>query len=280
MPLTDSSFQFIRELAQTTAGIMLDPGKEYLVETRLTPIANQAGFPKLDDFIERLRVNFSGTPFHDQVIEALTTNETSFFRDVLPFDALRDEILPQVIRQRASTRQLNIWSAACSTGQEAYSISMILHDHFPELNDWDVRILGTDLSVRILERARRGVFSQLEVNRGLPAALLLKHFKAEDGSWALREPLKRRVEFRQLNLTRPWPILPAFDIVFLRNVMIYFDVEIKRTILKRLRGCMHPHACLVLGAAETTLNLDEDWEPVQAGRATLYRPTDAVVRAA
>jgi len=275
MPLTAENFAFIQALARDMAAIVLDPGKEYLVDTRLSPLAEQAGFPSLNAFLQQLRTDRANTLFHDQVIDALTTNETSFFRDFHPFEALRLQILPQLIEQRSFTRRLTIWSAASSTGQEPYSLALLLKEHFPKLADWNVSILATDISATVLNQARQGLYSQLEVNRGLPAPLLIKYFTQEGGKWRLKDDVKKLVEFRALNLSKPWPILPAFDLVFIRNVMIYFDVESKKTILKRIRSCLQPHGHLFLGTAETTINLDPSWTPVSTGKCVTYQAESA-----
>ncbi len=271
MPLSSENFEFIRSFAYSSAAIVLEPGKEYLVDTRLSPLADQGGFDSLDDFIHKLRRDRANTLFHDQVIDALTTNETSFFRDFHPYEALRHQILPQLIEQRRTSRRLMIWSAASSTGQEPYSIALLIKEYFPELASWNVSILGTDLSSTVLTQAKQGIYSQLEVNRGLPAPLLIKHFsKTENNKWAIKDEVKKLVEFRQMNLNKPWPILPAFDLVFIRNVMIYFDIETKKNILKRIRNCLLPHGYLFLGSAETTVNLDAEYKPVTFNRTVVY----------
>ncbi len=280
MPVSGENFKFIQDFARDAAAIVIEPGKEYLVESRLTPIARQAGFESLDAFLQQLRTNPKATLFHEQVIDAMTTNETSFFRDFHPFEALRQHILPKLIEQRAGVRKLAIWSAASSTGQEPYTISMLLREHFPQLRDWNVSILGTDLSPTVLNQARQGVYSQLEVNRGLPAAFLLKYFSKADTKWALKDEVKKQVEFRQMNLVKPWPILPMFDVVFIRNVMIYFDTDTKKAILKRIRQCLQPQGVLFLGTAETTMNIDPDWVPATHGKATVYNQRTAVAAAA
>jgi chemotaxis protein methyltransferase CheR len=170
MPIASENFRFIQQFARDSAAIVLEPGKEYLVESRLTPLALQAGFATLDEFVSRLRTNPLQTMFHDQVIDALTTNETSFFRDFHPFETLRHQLIPLLATRRSAMRKLNIWSAAASTGQEAYSVAMILREHFPELRDWQMSILGTDLSPTVLSQAKEGAYSQLEVNRGSAGA--------------------------------------------------------------------------------------------------------------
>lgn len=280
MAVSAENFKFIQGLARETAALVIDPGKEYLVETRLAPIARQAGFNTLDEFLAALRTNRAGTLFQEQVIDALTTNETSFFRDFHPFETLRNQILPKLIEQRGALKRLAIWSAASSTGQEAYSIAMVIREHFPQLRDWNVSILGTDLSPTVLQQARQGLYSQLEVNRGLPAPFLLKYFAKVDSKWSVRDDLRRLVEFKQMNLFKPWPILPVFDVVFIRNVMIYFDVETKRGILKRIRQCLQPQGVLFLGTAETTMNIDPGWLAVTLGKATVYQSAPAMAVAA
>ncbi len=271
MPLTADNFKFIQAFAKDTAAIILEPGKEYLVDTRLSPLAKQAGFKNLDDFLNQLRMNRTATLFHEQVIDALTTNETSFFRDFYPFETLRQDVLPALIEQRASVKRLKIWSAASSTGQELYTIGMVVREYFPALKDWNVSILGTDLSPTVLAQAKEGSYSQLEVNRGLPAGLLLKYFSKIGSKWVVKDDLKRLIEFRPMNLVKAWPILPLFDIVFIRNVMIYFDLEAKREILKKIRRCLHPSGYLFLGTAETTMNIDPEWQPITVGKATYYQ---------
>ena len=213
--------------------------------------------------------------FHEQVMDALTTNETSFFRDFHPFEALRHHVLPRLIEQRAGVKRLSIWSAASSTGQELYTIAMLIREYFPQLRDWNITILGTDLSTTVLDQAKQGTYSQIEVNRGLPAAFLLKHFTKNDTKWTIKDDIKKMVEYRQMNLVKPWPIMPVFDVVFIRNVMIYFDVESKRGILKRIRQCLQPQGYLFLGTAETTINLDPEWSPSMLGKATVYQTRSA-----
>lgn len=271
MALSSENFKFVQGFARDTAAIVLEAGKEYLVESRLTPIATQSGFATLDDFINQLRANPRATLFHEQVIDAMTTNETSFFRDFHPFEALRQHILPKLIEQRAGVKRLNIWSAASSTGQEIYTIAMVIKEHFPQLHDWNVKILGTDLSPTVIAQAKQGLYSQLEVNRGLPAPLLMKYFNKVDAKWMIKDDLKKLTEFRQMNLVKPWPILPVFDVVFIRNVMIYFDIESKKGILKRIRQCLQPQGYLFLGTAETTANIDPDWTLHTIGRSMVHQ---------
>ncbi len=280
MPLTAANFQYIAGLARDSAAIVIDPGKEYLVETRLSPIAEQEGFATLDDYINAMRAERVPGTRHERAVDALTTNETSFFRDFHPFETLRQHIIPKLIEQRSGFKRLSFWSAACSTGQEPYTIAMLLRECFPQLNDWTIQIVGTDLSPTVLKQAGRGSYSQFEVNRGLPASYLIKYFTKVDDRWVLKDNIRQMVKFSPMNLIKPWPILPVFDVVFIRNVMIYFDVETKKRILKRIRNCLQPAGSLFLGTAETTMNIDPQWTPTTLGRATVYQAVPALAAAA
>jgi chemotaxis protein methyltransferase CheR len=271
MPLSKTDFDYVRHFAHAEAALVMEPGKEYLVETRLTPLAQREGFATLAAFIEQLRRETKINGLHHKAIDALTTNETLFFRDFHPFDALRRSILPPILEQRAAARRLTIWSAACSTGQEPYSIAMLLLESFPQLADWTVSILATDLSATVLKLAQAGEYSQFEVNRGLPASYLVKYFTKQADKWHVKEEVKRMIEFRPMNLIQPWPVMPPLDLVFIRNVMIYFDVDTKKTILRKIRNCLLPHGYLFLGTAETTSNLDPHYQPVTHGKAVAYR---------
>ncbi len=275
MAISKTDFDYVAQLVRGQAAIVLEPGKEYLVENRLTPLAEQEGFGTLGNFIAKMRSETVINGLHHKSIDALTTNETSFFRDFHPFEALRKNILPQLIEQRAATRQLTIWCAACSTGQEPYTLAMLMQEHFPQLADWRLTIIASDLSPTVLKIAEAGAYSQFEVNRGLPAAYLIKYFTKQGDRWLIKPELKKNIEFRAMNLIQPWPILPPFDLVFIRNVMIYFDVETKKTILKRIRNCLLPHGYLFLGSAETTMNLDPEYQPVNLGRTVVYEAPGA-----
>ena len=265
MAISPLDFDYVRQLVREHSALALGEGKAYLVEARLARLVERERLGSVSELVQRLRA--APAELTQDVVEAMTTNETSFFRDVHPFDALRDEVLPHAIAQ-ASGRPIRIWSAACSTGQEAYSVAMLAVDHFPTA---DISILATDLSRDVLARATHGTFSQLEVNRGLPVPLLIKHFEREGAGWRAKPEIRRLVEFRQLNLSRPWPSLPTMDIVLLRNVLIYFDTEAKRAVLSQARRVLAPQGVLLLGGAETTFGLDEGWERVQLGRTSVYR---------
>ena len=271
MPLKPEHFTFVSTMVRAEAAIVLEAGKEYLVESRLIPVARREGFAGLDAYLDAAMRSAPGNPIRYQIVDALTTNETLFFRDFHPFEALRTDIIPKLIATRAATRRLAIWSAAASTGQEAYSIAMLLREHFPQLSSWDVRILGTDLSTTTLEAARSGSYSQLEVNRGLPAIYLVKYFTKTDGRWVIKDDLRRMVSFKPMNLIQPWPAMPTFDLVFIRNVLIYFDTTTKKQILTRIKTVLQPDGLLFLGTAETTINIDPEWAPTPLGKTTAFR---------
>jgi chemotaxis protein methyltransferase CheR len=269
MTIAAADFAYVRELVHRRSAIFLETGKEYLVETRLLPIVQASGEGSLDRLVSRLRSSPEGS-LHKRVVEAMTTNETSWFRDRHPYDALESVILPDLFLRRANERRLTIWSAAAASGQEAYSIAMVLHDRLAADPTWNLRVLATDLSEEMVRRIKAGRYSQLEINRGLPAAKLVRHFTRAGTEWQVNEPLRRMVDVRQLNLDAPFPPLPPVDVMFLRNVLIYFKVDTKRQIFDRVRRVLRPGGYLVLGAAETTLNVDA-FERVPLDKATVYR---------
>lgn len=271
MALSPQAFTFVADFVRREAAIVLEAGKEYLVEARLAPVARRAGFPNLEAFLTDLQKAPRTSPHFMMVVDALTTNETLFFRDHHPFEAMRQHVLPSLLESRAHVRKLNIWSAASSTGQESYSLAMLIREHFPQMSGWDVKITGTDVSPTALDQARSGSYSQLEVNRGLPAPLLIKYFTKVESRWLVKDELRRMCEFKPLNLIQPWPLMPAFDLIFIRNVLIYFDIPTKAAILKRMKGCLLPHGLLFLGTAETTINIDPEWSPVKVGNTTAFR---------
>ena len=271
MAATD--FDYLRQLVRERSAIVLEPGKEYLALSRLEPVARDHGLGSIAELVVLLRAERVPGRLADAVVDAMTTNETSWFRDVHPFDSLRTTVLPDVLARKTASRSLSVWSAACSSGQEPYSIAMVLHDYLADLSSWHVRIHATDLSPTMVERTRTGRYSRLEVDRGLPAQLLLRHFEHEGATWLVKEPLRRMVQVEEHNLSDPWKAMGPFDVVFLRNVLIYFDVETKQEILRQVRQVMHPGGWLLLGGSETTLNIDESFERVPVGKTVWYRST-------
>lgn len=270
MPVSNSDFNYIRELVLERSAIVLEDGKEYLVESRIHPVAKTEGFDTIDQLVEALRQN-SHNGLQSKVIEALTTNETSFFRDIHPFETLKDVVLPELLKNRESKRELNIWCAASSSGQEPYSIAMLIREHFPALLDWKINFIASDISEKMLDQCRSGKFSQLEVNRGLPASFLVKYFEKNGATWSIKKQFRGMIHFKHINLSRELPYLPRMDLIFLRNVLIYFDIEMKQKILKQLRSILQPDGYLFLGGAETTLNLDESYTRMSVKNSGCYR---------
>jgi chemotaxis protein methyltransferase CheR len=268
--MTSQDFAAICRLLRDRSAIVLEPGKEYLVESRLTPLVRHLQLTSIGELVGRLRSQ-PGNGLERQIVEALVTTETSFFRDHHPFEALRKVVIPDLVQRRAGERRLNIWCAACSSGQEPYSLALLLREHFPQLSAWANSILASDLSAAMLARAREGHFNQIEVNRGLPAALVVKYFDQHGIHWHLRQPIRSMVHFQEINLAGPWPPLPPMDLVLLRNVMIYFEVDTKKAILGRLARLLRPDGYLILGGAETTINLDDSYVRVEPLRAGIYQ---------
>lgn len=268
--VSPADYAFLTKVLLDRCSLVLEPGKDYLIQSRLIPVAQRHGLKTVTELIARLRDPMSGV-LAIEIVEAMVTTETSFFRDIHPFETLKKTILPDLIRARAGQKRLNIWCAASSSGQEPYTIAMILHEHFPELATWQVHLSATDISRPILERAKQGVYSQLEVNRGMPAALLLKWFQQEGTSWRIDEKLRRSIHFSTLNLAGPWPSMPIWDLIFMRNVMIYFAPDVKTKILGRVAKLLPKDGYLILGGAETTMNLDDSFQRVDTLKSGYFR---------
>jgi len=265
-----ADFEYIVKLVHDNSAIVLTSGKEYLLESRLLPVARDEGCASLADLVARLRSPAS-RGLQRKVIEAMTTNETSFFRDLHPFEALKNTLIPELVAKRGGERMLSFWCAAASSGQEPYTIALILREYFPLLANWKICFLATDLSTEMIERAQAGKYSQLEMNRGMPAAFLVKYFQRQGVEWQVKEEIRAMIEFRHVNLVSAWPAMPPIDIIFMRNVLIYFDVVTKKAVLTKVRRLLRPDGYLFLGAAETTLNLDDNFERMQLDKAGCYR---------
>ena len=265
--ISNENYTFLQREVYKTSGIVLDETKRYLLEARLLPIARRENLRTINDLCALMRATTRPTLARD-VTEAMTTNETLFFRDALPFKALREKLLPALMDQRKLTRTLKFWSAASSSGQEAYSLAMMLLEM--GLQDWDIQILGTDLSERMIERAKAGKYIQIEVNRGLPAPYLVKYFDRKGLEWQLKDQVRRMVTFRQFDLRQPMTAVGTFDYVFCRNVLIYFDVETKKNILKQIAGALCPGGGLIMGAAEHTIGLSDAFERKTLEGANFY----------
>lgn len=273
MSLSQTDFTFVSTLVRREAAIMLTPGKEYLVEARLIPVARAVGAASVADFLADLQ-RWPNPAHERKIVDALTTNETSWFRDREPFSALADVVLPELVKSRAAARKVRLWSAASSSGQEAYSLAITMQEHLPP--GWSYEILGSDISTEMIARATAAEYSQIEVNRGLPASQLVQYFERAGAHWRITAALRRDVSFRVMNLTAPLPPLPQFDVIFLRNVLIYFDVATKKYVLGNVARLLRPDGWLFLGAAETTIGIDDNYERVAAGRTSAYRVRSAV----
>jgi chemotaxis protein methyltransferase CheR len=270
--VTPLDYEFLRKLLKERSGLDLSADKQYLVESRLVPLARKAGLPGISELVQKMR---SGTdPLTADVVEAMTTNETFFFRDKIPFDHLCEAVLPELMQARANRRSLRIWCAASSSGQEPYSIAMCLKGLGAALTGWRVEILATDLSQAVLEKSKAGIFSQFEVQRGLPIQMLVKHFTQVGELWQLNADIRAMVQHRQLNLLQDFSHLGTFDVIFCRNVMIYFDQDTKTGIFDRLAKALEADGVLALGAAESVVGISDAFKPYPERRG-LYRPNAA-----
>jgi chemotaxis protein methyltransferase CheR len=266
-------YEFLRKLLRDKSGLDLSADKQYLIESRLLPLARKAGLPGISELVQKLRDGNGG--LIGQAVEAMTTNETFFFRDKVPFDHFREAIMPELLKVRTNRKSVRIWCAAGSTGQEPYSLAMCLKEMGAALSGWRVEILATDLSQEVLEKSKAGLYSQFEVQRGLPIQFLVKHFKQAGELWQINSDIRGMIQHRQLNLLHDFSQLGSFDVIFCRNVLIYFDQETKVNIFGRLAKSMEPDGFLVLGAAETVVGLTDAFKPL-AERRGLYRPSGTV----
>lgn len=276
--MTEADFAFLRLLLQQRSGLSLSVDKRYLAESRLSILCRRRGIADLASLVDQLRYG-RNRALESAVVDAMTTNETLFFRDKTPFDLFRDVVLPERIAANAATRTLRIWCAAVSSGQEAYSLAMLIDEAADRLSGWKIDILGTDISAEILEKARAGVYSQFEVQRGLPIQMLLKHFQQHGETWQISERLRAMVEFRQHNLLEPNDHFGRFDVIFCRNVLIYFDVPTKMKVLDLLTPRLLANGAFVLGTPETVLGLTTRlaMDPDHRG---LHRPVPGIAPAA
>ena len=257
--MNPQDYEFLRKLLKERSGLDLAADKQYLVESRLVPLARKVGLGGIGDLVAKMKAGDASIT--TDVVEAMTTNETFFFRDKIPFDHLRDTILPALIQSRASRRTLRIWSAACSTGQEPYSIAMCLKEKAAMLAGWRIEIIGTDLSQEVLEKSKSGIYSQFEVQRGLPIQLLVKYFAQIGEMWQLNADIRGMVQYRKLNLLQDFSSLGKFDVIFCRNVLIYFDQETKAAIFERIAKVLEADGMLMLGAAESVVGITDAFRP-------------------
>jgi chemotaxis protein methyltransferase CheR len=271
MACSNSDYDYLRAVVVEQSANRIDPSRNALFDTRLTPIARLSGAASLEDFVNMLK---AGKPahLHRAVAEAMTVNETSFFRDIGLFEMLRKVVFPELIERRMPGRQLRIWSAASSTGQEAYSMAMSVAEYFPDLAQWDTKIIGTDISRHVVDYAQRGRYRRIEVNRGLPARMLLKYMVRDGEEWEVAPRIRSMCEFRYANLCAPMPQLPVFDLVMLRNVLLYFSQHDRRTLFREIHRKIAPGGYLVLGNAEQAEDSTDLFEVEFAANCYFYRP--------
>jgi chemotaxis protein methyltransferase CheR len=270
--VTPLDYEYLRKILKDHSGLDLSADKQYLIESRLLPLSRKCGVPGISELVQTVKGGSSSIV--TQVVEAMTTNETFFFRDKVPFDHFRDSIVPELLKARAARKTIRIWCAAGSTGQEPYSLAMCLKEMSAQLAGWRVDIVATDLSREVLEKSKSGIYSQFEVQRGLPIQLLVKYFKQNGELWQISPDIRAMIQHRQLNLLHDFSQLGVFDVIFCRNVLIYFDQDTKINIFGRLAKTMEPDGFLVLGAAETVVGLTDVFKPFPDKRG-LYRPSAA-----
>ncbi len=270
--MTPRDFDYLRTLLKSASGLVLTDDKQYLIESRLLPVAKKLKYETIDAMVAELRRS-EATSLKNQIVEAMTINESFFFRDKTPFDNFENIMLPKLLEAKKSQKHLRIWSAAASTGQEAYSLSMIMQEYAAELEGWRIEIIGTDLCSEALEKAKAGLYSQFEVQRGMPVKYLVKNFKQVGSMWQVNSKIKSSVQYRQFNLLNSFNLLGRFDIMFCRNVLIYFDKETKSDIIERKGKQTNPNCYLVLGASETLVGLNDSFGTVPDARG-LYQIKD------
>jgi len=266
-----SDFDLYKDLLKEKSGLTLTPDKSYLLDSRLTPVARKWNYPNLEAMTHILR----GMPSADlvkDVVEAMTTNETSFFRDLKPFDQFRDVILPHMIKARPS-KKLRIWCAACSTGQEPYSLAMLIKENAAKLAGWQFEIIATDIDTNVIEQAKKAEYSQFEVQRGLPIRMLMKYFEQKADKWCLKNDIKSMIQYKFFNLLTPMATLGKFDLIFCRNVLIYFDRDTKATVLKNMATLLPEDGFVILGGAETVLGITDAFKPMDNTRGIYIKPT-------
>lgn len=268
-------FDLLATLLKQRSGLVLSKDKSYLLETRLMPVARKHGHKGLDELAQVVRSQRNEQLLND-ITEAMTTNESLFFRDTKPFDLFKNLLLPKLMETRATTKRIRIWSAASSSGQEPYSLAMMLKEDAAKLAGWRIEILATDISVEMLDKAKAGLYTQFEVQRGLPVQYLVKYFKQNGDKWQLDPAIRSMVQFREFNLLQPPAALGSFDVVYCRNVLIYFDQQTKGQVLDGVAKQMPKDGALFLGGAETVLGVTDSFKPVQ-GQRGIYQLSDGDV---
>jgi len=267
---TEADYTFLRHFILTRSKNTLDSSRDDLFDARLYRLLQIHGMAGLDELVSKLKM--SADPALDQaVVEAMTINETSFFRDQAPFELLRSKLLPQLIEKRSRERSLRFWSAACSSGQEAYSLAMLIRQHFPELSEWKIEIIGTDIHAEMIRRAHAGRYHRMEINRGLPARLLLQYFTRDGEEWEIAPALRAMCHFQQKNLVQALPPLNRYDGILMRNVLFYFPEATQKHILQNAHATLHPDGFLLLGSSEQARHKNH-WQPMIDGYTCYYKP--------
>jgi chemotaxis protein methyltransferase CheR len=269
--MNTADYEFVSAFLHQSSGLALGAGKEYLVESRLVPLAAVLGFDDFDHLVRELRRG-QDRRLSVAVTEAMTTNETSFFRDKTPFEDMKAKLIPSLITARAANKKLRIWCAAAASGQEPYSLLMLLEESFPELKHWTIELVATDIAQTMIDRASQGIYSQFEVQRGLPIQYLMKYFSQVPEGWQVKELVRRRIVWQKLNLLDRFDNLGPFDLVLCRNVLIYFEVPMKQEILNRVAKVLRPDGYLLLGAAETVLGICDRFERFRPCASAVYAP--------
>lgn len=273
MILTPPDIELLSGIVAEYSGNMIAPRQAYMLEKQLAPIAKSNGLADVPALVQEVRRS-KNPNLSTQIAEAVTVNETSFFRDAHPFEALKKKIIPDLVAANQSRREIRIWCAACASGQEPYTLAMVIRENFPQLSNWNIKIIATDISNEMLDKCRSGEYSQLEVNRGLPARTLVRFFDRSGSQWRAKPELRNMIEFSRLNLTSPFASLGQFDIVFIRNVLIYFDKPTKQDILTRVRGVLRPDSYLFIGSVESTIGFNVPYRREEIDATVCYRPNN------
>lgn len=273
-----NDFDLYRDLLKEKSGLTLTPDKSYLLDSRLTPVARKHNFANLEAMTMALRAMPPADLIKD-IVEAMTTNETSFFRDSKPFDQFRDVVIPHLLKSRGGLKKARIWCAAASTGQEPYSLAMVIKENAAKLPGWTFEIIATDIDTAVLETAKKGDYSQFEVQRGLPIQMLMKYFEQKGDRWHIKQEIKSMVQYKPFNLLTPMAALGKFDLIFCRNVLIYFDRETKAAVLNNMAALLPEDGFMFLGGAETVLGITDAFKPLENSRGIYIKPTCTTIAA-
>lgn len=273
--MNDQDYKYLEDMLKSTSGLIITREKMYLLESRLLPLARDYDLHGLEALVSALRTG-RHPDLRQKVIDAMTTNETSFFRDKTPFDLLMQRVLPPIMENRKASKKLRIWSAACSSGQEPYSIAMLMKEEAQKFAGWNVEIVATDIAQHILDTAQKGIYSQFEVQRGMPIQMLVKYFSKKEDKWEIKPEIKSMITFKKFNLLENMAVLGKFDIVFCRNVLIYFDVPTKGVVLSGINKVLQPDGALFLGGAETVMGITSEFRMMPDARGVYLPVSDTV----